>query len=218
MIAVICLCVGSKYDDQYPVKLRNMVSRYITSPYRFICFSDRLIDGVETILIDNKYHLDGVWYKLWLLQHPILHQFSKKLFFDLDVIIHNNVDWLLSINDNRLTVIESVWKDESVKNTKGNTGYNSSVMIWTDAQYVWNKFNQSPDRYMITYKGIDRFLWNENIDINTIHHNKIYSYREGLNRHDDTPYLYRNNCDICIFNQYPKPHQLSNQFVQEYWV
>ena len=46
---------GDKYDPVYVRKLQAGVKRHLTQPYRFIVFSDRPIDGVNTKSINPLY-------------------------------------------------------------------------------------------------------------------------------------------------------------------
>lgn len=219
MDCVICLCIGDKYTEEYVTKLQTMVHTNTSRPYQFVCFSDKLIDGIDVILINDPHRYDPVWYKLWILQHNHLNHYTNKIFIDLDVIIHNNIDWVFDIKSPQLSVIDAEWKPDDIKRIPGNTGYNSSVMVWSDASVIWNMFIKRPDYFMIKYKGIDRFLWNEMAPVNTLPTGKVYSYREGATQHDQTTFKFRPNYSICIFNQYPKPLDLPNvEPVKTFWI
>jgi len=218
MNCITCLCIGNKYDDVYVTTLQSMVASNITRPYDFVCFSDRLIDGVDVVLIDDPDRYDPVWYKLWILQHERLHCYEKKVFFDLDIVIQNNIDWVFDIEYPGLSVIEAEWKPSCIKNIPGNTGYNSSIMAWSNAAYVWDQFNTRPDYFMIKYKGIDRFLWNEDTPVGHIPAGAVYSYREGASTDDSERFKYRPDYSVCIFNQYPKQHNvLSYEPTKSFW-
>jgi hypothetical protein len=219
MDCVTCLCVGDKYDDQYVIKLQRMVSLNTTRPYEFVCFSDRLIYGVNVVLIDDPLRYDPVWYKLWILQHPKLSNYNQKVFLDLDVVIHNNIDWLFDIECFNLVVVGSDWKPDKIKHLEGDTGYNSSVMVWHDARDIWDAFDKRPDYFMLKYKGIDRFLWNERLYVSTLPSGRVYSYREGASLSDRTSCKYRSDYCICIFNQHPKPLDvLTVEPVKTFWI
>lgn len=219
MDCVVCLCIGDKYTDEYVIKLKNMVGRNTNRPHQFICFSDRLIDGIDVVLIEDPHAYDPVWYKLWILQHDRLTQFTNKIFIDLDVVIHNNIDWVFDIRSPNLSVIGADWKPDDIKNIPGNTGYNSSVMVWSDARIVWNMFAERSDYYMLKYKGIDRFMWNEKAPVDTLPAGRVYSYREGASQHDWARFKFRPDYSICIFNQYPKPLDLLTcEPVKTFWI
>lgn len=219
MDCITCLCVGDKYDDQYVIKLQRMVSVNTTRPYKLVCFSDRLISGVDVVLIDNPLRYDPVWYKLWILQHTKLSNYRKKIFLDLDIVIHNNIDWVFDVDSPNLNVIGADWKHDNIKYTTGNTGYNSSVMVWSDACNIWDAFAKRPDYFMIKYKGIDRFMWNEGLPVSTIPSGQVYSYREGASLNDQSRFKYRPDYSICIFNQHPKPLDvLTNEPVKTFWI
>lgn len=215
---IVCLLVGDKYSTDYVVKLRNMVKRNTSVPHDFICFSDD--PSVADILIEDPYLYEPVWHKLIILNHPSISKYDRKVFFDLDVIIHNSIDTLLHLPlvPSMLYVISSEWKPTNIRQLPGDTGINSSIMVWNDVPHITEHFLSRSDYYMIKYKGIDRFLWNEKMTYKTIPPNTAYSYREGATLTDNTQFKYRPEYSVCIFNQDPKPHTLSNDdMVREYW-
>lgn len=215
--AVICLLVGDKYTEEYVYKLKRMVARNTTVPHDFICFSDRPIKGINTILIEDSDRFDPVWYKLWIPTYKSMTPYNHKVFFDLDVVIHNNIDILFQLQPTRITVIRSAWKPGHISHAAGGTGINSSIMVWRDDVTAWKAFIKSPDSFMIKYNGIDKFIWNEHIPWDSLPP-IAYSYREGASIEDSTPFTYRPNMSVCIFNQYPKPDQLTDvDFIKEFW-
>lgn len=217
-VAVVCLSICGAYRDDYVYKLRNMVARHTSHPYDFICFSDHNIPGIRHIDVDMSLELDPLWYKIWLLTHPALNQYKRKIFFDLDVVIHGNIDHLFERIIDGLTVIESCWKPADIAQMQGNTGINTSIMIWENFPIAWEHFMKSPDYYMLKYKGIDRFLWNEGIGVSLLDPGIVYSYREGADENDTDSFKYRPNMAVCIFHQHPKPHEIPHDtLVVEFW-
>ena len=59
-----------------------------------------------------------------------------------------------------------------------NTFINSSVMRWSFAQDIYQKFANNSDTYFRLYKGIDRFIYNENITYKYFDTDKIVSWQE----------------------------------------
>lgn len=209
---ITCLTVGRKYDDVYVHKLKSMVERYTTKQFDFVCYSDHHIDGIDTVIIDDPLQFDPLWYKLQMLYHPQINQHNHKVFFDLDVVIHGNIDWVFDVHPKSLAVLKSAWKKQSEIDSHLNTGCNSSVMIWEhDAYRIFDKFMTAPDTFMLKYKGIDRFMWHENVEWEYISTNQVYSYRGGASREDYVPFVMRSDRSICIYNQTPKPHEVADQ-------
>ena len=92
MIDIVCVCVGEKYSAKYVQILQAMVKRHTTKEHRFICFSDRDIPDVETIII--KEQLPGWWNKIAVFNGA--YKLNKRVvMLDLDTAICDNIDWLL---------------------------------------------------------------------------------------------------------------------------
>lgn len=86
VITVACLLWGDwchPHGEGYVRKLRDRMRRHLTVPHRFVCLSDRDIDGVETIRFEprftwnlNKFHL----------YRPDIGLQGRVLAIDLDVV------------------------------------------------------------------------------------------------------------------------------------
>lgn len=214
---IVCLCVGNAYPDEYVHILRNMTSRFCSVPYDFICVTDRKIEGIRSILIDSTKY-PPLWYKLQILDMEEIRQYKHKVFFDLDVVIHNSIDWCFEFQPQGLSVIRSAWKPDSISSIPGNTGINSSIMIWNEARYVWDIFQCDDEHFVQKYKGIDRFLWNESIKWSVLPLNQVYSFREGASLTDRQAGVFRPDRSVCIYNQLPKPHQVCDvEPAKSYW-
>lgn len=206
---MICLNYGNKYDDVYVYNLLSMVRKNTTYPFDFFCYSDRDISleykGTLVPLTPSFEH-EGVWNKLRLLDDKALDAYERKIYFDLDIVIQQNVDILFEIPILNLTIIRSLWKPEYLllNAQEKDTLYNSSIMIWKDASHIHDKYMNSPDIFMLNYKGIDRFFWYESVEIETLPANIVYSFKHGSNLSDKDQFKYREQYKVCIFNQYPK--------------
>lgn len=218
--AVVCVKYGSKYDIKYVYNLLRMVESNTKHPFEFFCFSDTVVDEVSTILLEKDLDHEGVWNKLRLFSLKELSSYDKKIYFDLDVVIHGNIDTLFNLDASCLNVLRARWKPEWLLQHKKelNTLYNSSIMVWRNASHIHEKYLRSPDIYMLKYKGIDRFFWHENVEVKEIPSNIAYSYREGASLADNTPFLFRPDYSVCIFNQQPKIEALpANNHLQRLW-
>ena len=87
---IVCLKWGSKYSSDYVNILYNMVRRNIDQEFKFFCYTDDptgIIDGIN--IIDIKSGLEKWWPKLDLLS---IFTEGETIFFDLDIVICNNID------------------------------------------------------------------------------------------------------------------------------
>lgn len=215
---VVCLLIGDKYDQRYVRVLYEMVKRHCTIPYDFICYSDRNIPGINTVVIADPNELEPVWYKIKLLGDPLLSKYDCKVFFDLDIVIHNSIDVLFHAPV-KLNVLESRWKHPQEVNSYLNTGCNSSIMVWNESKKICDLFETDVNMFMSKYTGMDRFLWHDAREhISFIQPGLAYTYSFGADLIDNTPYTMREAYSVCLYNQFPKPHtEINNEPAKSHW-
>lgn len=220
MLNVACVKWGNKYEPVYANKLFSMVKRNVSLPFNFFCYTEDSTGLDKDItIIPIQSNLTHWWLKLDLLKH-----FTKgdTILFDLDVVILNNLNRLLSTKTRTLTVLYSQWKEgflNPVGMERNPTLYNSSLMKWQDEQglAVYNYFKKFEDKILLKYQGIDRFLFNEPVDVDLFPTSIAYSYWKGVRyKKDTTPEKLRNDYEVCIINHSPKTHELDG-WVKEYW-
>jgi len=172
VINVYCLKWGTKYDRHFVEDLKSKLSKYLTVDHNFICYTDAPEKEYD-IKIENN--LPHVWNKLSLLQFS-----GDSLYFDLDINITDNVNFLTE-DFTDFTVIDSrAWKNnkEDLKfKITSNTFVNSSIMRWSNHYDIYNNFIKNCNTYMRIYKGIDRYIYNENIDYKYFSNEKIISWK-----------------------------------------
>ena len=178
MIDVYCVNVGNKYTRDFDSKLKDSVAKHLTLEHNFTCLTDRPEKPYDVAVTHPE--LRGVFHKLSLLQFT-----GKCLFFDLDIVINDNIDFLASDFNGLTLVNSSAWKQESLKTPMKfritqNTLVNSSVMRWSDQRHVFEKFMKRRDLYVRLYSGIDRYIYNEDVEYNYFMDDKISSWQEGV--------------------------------------
>ncbi|WP_146510228.1 glycosyltransferase family protein [Thalassoglobus neptunius] len=121
---VICMKWGRKYDATYVNKLHSMVSRHLTLPHRFICFTDNdegFHPDIEVLPMPEqdltKGTKTGAWNKVYNFRKELGDLRGQALFLDLDVIILQNIDSFFEIPGSFCVIRE--W-DKSSQGT-GNT-------------------------------------------------------------------------------------------------
>lgn len=215
---VVCLLVGDKYTTDYVYKLKSMVARHCNTRYDFVCYSDREIEGIDVILIETPEEMEPVWYKIKMLGDPLLSKYTCKVFFDLDIVIHDSIDKLF-YQPASLNVIQSLWKSDDEINSFLNTGCNSSIMVWSDASEIYQRFIKDPNYFMSKYTGMDRFLWHDARDkIEFIGPGIAYTYSFGASQKDNQPHIMRESYAVCLYNQFPKPDsQIEKEPAKSHW-
>lgn len=217
---ILCVKWGDKYDSRYVNTLYNMVKRNCPVDFKFYCYTDNP-DGIfeEVNIIPIKSDLEGWWLKLDLLN---IFDNGENILFDLDIAILNPIERLLSIKTRTLSILYSQWKEGFLqpKTTERNpTLYNSSIMKWEGDQgkKIYNFFNKHKQYILFRYEGIDRFLFNENVDVDLLPTSIAYSYWKGVRfMKDTTPEKLRTEYEVCIVNHNPKPHEISG-WLEDYW-
>lgn len=98
MVNVICMKWGTKYGPEYVNTLRSMLSRHLTQPHRFICFTDDgtgIGPGVEIKPLPTMNlpaDKERGWRKLSTFESPFSDLKGQVLFLDLDICITDNLD------------------------------------------------------------------------------------------------------------------------------
>ena len=178
MIDVYCVNVGTKYTRDFDKKLKDSIAEHFTLEHKFTCLTDKPEKEYDIPITHPE--LRGVFHKLSLFQYT-----GNCLFFDLDILINDNIDFLASEFDRLTLVNSSPWKQESLKEPlkfriTQNTLVNSSIMRWTDERNVFEKFMKHRDLYVRLYSGIDRFIYNEEIKYKYFVGDAISSWQEGV--------------------------------------
>ena len=190
-------------------------------PFNFYCYTDNnsnLLDNIKTIKINSD--LKDWWPKL-----DLLNIFNKdvNIFFDLDVIILNPLDRLFSVKTRTFSVLYSQWKEGYVlprATERFPTLYNSSIMKWQDTQgyEIYDYFQKNKEMVLFKYQGIDRYLFNEPVEVDLLPTSIAYSYWKGVRYgKDTTPEKLRKDYEVCILNHGSKQQDL-NTWIKDYWI
>ena len=219
MINVICVKWGTKYSSSDVNRLKRNVEKYLTIPHKFICYTEDPTDlecDIISIPADND--LEIYWNKLAMFQKDFIE--GTCLYFDIDVVIQNNIDNILDYLCDDLTMIRCYWKGDTVTYgdlTRFKDRYdmyvNSSMLLWKGGSLsnIWEYFDANADYYMVKYKGIDRFLFHEGFTLKYFPQGIAYSRIHGIKENDYTIEMYLNtNHDfefyydpdalVCMFN------------------
>ena len=168
---------GTKYPREFTYKLRESLQKHLTVSHKFYCYTDKPVDEHD---VQVKYpYLRGVWHKLALLENK-----GDSLFFDLDIDINSNIDFLCEDFD-KFSVLDSTpWKPKNIPllefRMTQNTLVNSSVMRWSNHAHIFDTFQKRRDMYLRLYAGIDRYIYNEKVQYHAIRTDKITSWYQKI--------------------------------------
>jgi len=213
VLTVWCVCVGDGYKHDYVHILRNMVRRNLSIEHRFVCISDRHIDGIDTI--GPPTNLQGWWQKLSLFKAGVAGE--TNLYLDLDVVVTGSLDELVARYSDKPLATPWNWA------RSGHGGCQSSVMLWggKDAYTIYDEFPHEIAHWPPINKP--PILWGDQEFITTRRHNgfpvtqidadlvKSYKYHaKPMGRVPD-------NCRVVVFHGKPDPHECSEQWIKDAW-
>lgn len=230
MITVLCVRFGTRYGIEYVERLRNMVARNISIPYEFVCLTDdpTPIDGVRNIVMPQQSYPRLWWHKIHMFD-PSLGIRNRIIYFDLDIVIHNNIDKLVNLPDNKFLGI----KDFNRAFHPSWNQLNSSAMSWIGGEHsdIWEKFKLDPKGPMRQFPGDQDWIWHcAKSSIEFWPDNWLMSYKwEVRNRSElvvkngrrnfaeiKTPNV-PNDCCVLVFHGDPKPQDVKDPIVVDNW-
>lgn len=135
---------GGDFTPAHVYRVEEMCDKHIIdTEFRFLCLSDLVLD-CETVKL--KHQLKKWWSKIEIFSHP-----GPCLYLDLDTIIVNNIDGLLTaIRDDSFCGLHDQWHP-------GTLG--SGIMYWTsDVRYIYDEFMKSPEKHIKKYRGDQDYI------------------------------------------------------------
>ena len=208
-----------------------MVKRHTTVPYKFHCLTDDpngLDPEINVIKLPTDPWIKTWWSKLYMFS-PDLPLQGNILFFDLDVVIFDNIDILFTHNPGKFHIIRDFNRCR-VPDWKLS---NSSCMRWKAGtmNYLWTKFVENPSAVMQQNHGDQDWITKKaRDDINHWPDNWIRSYKWEMIGLKDTKILnkdgkkiFRKPADItpennvAVFHGEPKPFNCGDDWVVKNW-
>lgn len=233
--SVDCACVihSDGYSWEYVERLHSMLSRNFFVPVRLHVYTESTRD-VPSPFIKHSLIDWGIagpkkswWYKMQLFNSE--HYAGPLLYFDLDVVIVNQLDWIYHLPTEYFWGIRDfkyLWRPAFY-------GINSSMLWWDTSKYhwLWEKFNREHfdtvtgifkgDQDYITYyipkhekkyfdtDCIKSWRW-ELLDGGYDFNNKRH-WNLGIGTSFDE------KLSVMIFHGDPKPDQINDPIVANYW-
>ena len=235
---VDCACVihGDGYDWIYVERLYNMLNRHLTRGAKLHVYTEPTRPVPDHMVRHDLTEWPGVsgrkrswWYKMQLF-NPAHHQ-GQILYFDLDTVIVNNIDWIVNLSPFYFWTIKdfrSLWQPGVLK-------MNSSVMYWNTQtwSYIWKDFErEGHDKIRARYSyGGDQEYLNKVIAPEKrrfFDEQQIVSWRwtaldGGMNFKNRTyqrpgrgTILDPAN-SVLVFHGDPKPHEVDDVVIKQHW-
>lgn len=230
LVTILCVRFGNKYGRDYVERLRNMVARHMTIPYEFACLTDdqHPIEGVRTIYQPNSNYAKGWWHKVHMFD-PALPISGRILYFDLDIVIHNNIDKLATWHRSEFLGIH----DFNRAFYANWMNLNSSALAWNhgEQQHIWNQFKKSPTEALRLH-GDQDWIWKTSKDrIKFWPKEWIQSYKWEIRKREELTVIngkrqfkdvkndiaIHPDCCVAVFHGDPNPCAVQDKFVVDNW-
>jgi hypothetical protein len=228
LVDVVCVNWGTRYGREYTHHLFSMVRRNTARSFRFYCLTDRPTTyGGDITPIALPAGLTGWWNKMQLFRPGVLPA-GEYLYFDLDVVIVDNIDCLLDFAGFGIAR-DFINPDTGIL---GGKEYNSSVMKFRPNEYVWYAFEDNRSQWdAIQAKA--PFFGDQNVIshyLNTKGYSHpfpddwIWSFKMGTQRgrrpvEHDKFYgaAIPPGGKVCVFHGFPKPADVDVDWVRQNW-
>jgi hypothetical protein len=230
-----CACVihGNRYDWLYVERLYAMLSRHMTPAVRLHVYTeaDRPVPAPmikhELAPWQIKRPNRGWWYKMQLFNPE--HHAGPLLYFDLDTVIVNNIDWIWQLPLTNFWTVRDfkyLWRANHV-------GINSSIMWWDTRQHqqLWHSFcAQGLDHAVQHYHGDQDFLTAtiqpnqcRYLDVNRIQSWRWqcldggYDFRRRRHKNPGAGTQIAHSASVLVFHGRPKPADIADAVILQHW-
>lgn len=159
MINVICLKHGTKFGPEYVNNLFNMVSRHLSLPHKFYCFTEDpagLNPNINVVALPiGKFK--GWWWKPYIFKKNHFADGDVNFYIDLDMVIVSNIDKLLTYQPENFLGLRDpgrVWR-------KDYQMLGSAIMRWPANQYtnIWDELDKNPG-LTTKFHGDQNYIYN----------------------------------------------------------
>jgi hypothetical protein len=238
----VCCKWGTKYGPHFVNKLKNMAKRH-TDPekfdFHFYCYTEYPEGLDEEIKVIDFPDIDSIHPKYWFGSDNFkygmarcwdrpktfvfnTHNFAddkptgRFVFLDLDVIIQNDMEPIITYDLNRPTKLRSWWQDPRPMKSRqfklAHGAYtNGSCQVWSDDQceVIWKDVLEHQERIWFTFTdGTDNYhswRWGDFSEAKLWGHFPswmAYSYNRGRDWDADDLAVdtYREDPILCVFN------------------
>ena len=232
-----CACVihGDAYDWIYVERLYNMLKANSKHDIRLHVFTEPSRIVPAPFIKHELEEWPGIagpkkswWYKMQMFNPT--HNLGRVLYLDLDTVITKNIDWIWNLNECYFWAIKDfryLWRPTW-------TGINSSVMIWDTVKFnwIWKDFiSKNINATVKLYHGdqdyLNSLLDDKNRRFFDVESMKSWRWQCNDGGLDMTSRKYRkpglgtivdSNTAIMVFHGRPKPHEISDSVVEQYWM
>ena len=164
-----CLKWGTKYNRLYVNRLFNSLKENYDYPFRFTCLTDNHVGLDKDIIIDTIPTDFDQFPRTQIFTSEKMCYFNRykdvpgpKAWFDLDILIQNNITELINKEKKKVTFIWNYWRNEEAHKTNYGwmtTPINSSFVAWQDDIGVdmYERLVNDKEKAFWTYPSFDKY-------------------------------------------------------------
>lgn len=232
---VDCACVihGDAYDWQYVDRLYHMLNKHLSNGARLHVYTEAG-RSVPAPMIKHELEDWGIsgpkrswWYKIQLFNKE--HFSGPLLYFDLDTVIVNNIDWICQQSTNYFWSVRDfkyLWRPSDCK-------VNSSIMWWDTEKFdgIWQAFKrQDLKKILIKNHGDQDYIYKAlgSADTRYFDIERIKSWRWQCL---DGGFNFKRKCymrpgtgtsidartSVIVFHGKPKPSEIQDPLIKHHW-
>lgn len=153
---------GDKYGADYVNRLYGMVSRNLTLPFKFFCFTENAeginpnvnIKALPRLGLPDNIPERG-WLKLATFKNPLSDLTGTALFLDLDVVIVNNINCFFELDVDFALCYDEKKKKQKIGNSsvyKFNVGEHAEVLEYFQKNFEIIKNNYRNEQAYLSDK------------------------------------------------------------------
>ena len=112
---ILCVKWGDKYSTEYVEKLKQQIEKHCSYDFNFYCLTDKPEKEYDLQLPElwDKYFIpDRFWAyrKLYMFDEELFPdiQGDEFLFFDLDVVFHNSIDYFFELEMSKPWIVRGL--------------------------------------------------------------------------------------------------------------
>lgn len=206
----LVLKTGGVYDYRYVNATARNIRKHCTMPHEIVCLTDSS-QGITEVdrIVPLKHNWNKWWGKIELFREDITDA-SECLFFDLDTVCMDSIDFLWTIDDDKFYGLRDFYRLDVLQ---------TGLMRWKPSlktHRIYSNFvnermydlykNQGDHEYMGKVIRSSEF-------IQDAFPNKVVSYKKslsGISKKTITP-------SIVCFHGEPRPHTIKHTFITDHW-
>jgi hypothetical protein len=212
-VACVLMNGGKVYDYKYVNALANAVAKNVTIPYTFTCLTDNPQNFNKNVhkVIKLKHGFPKWWSKIELFRPDIFDDTEQVFFLDLDTVITNNIDDIVSYDGN-FCGLRDFYRIVSL---------GSGLLSWkpSNHHHIYHNFLlKSANIIANTPEGDQRWIDSQTSKMDyfqDLFGRKVISWKKDcvINKMVSVPL----SASIICFHGVPKPHEISHSAIVSNW-